>query len=755
MTHPMLRRRALLLGSAAAPFAFANPASAAPRNAAPHVAAANAVSRAHMPRVVLALYDSNVERELRIANIHRAVAMPLEWLGLVPRYHDIRTGLPDPTDPSILGAVTCFPEPCLADIAAFAGWVERLVGAGKRFVILGDIGAQPGTTERNLADASRSRILGAIGLRAEGAWQPVTLGDRILHQEPIARIGYEDDLIGAALPPFEVWEPAAADLRSWLIVHRASSGRRSHLIAVSPRGGFAAAGYLFGIHAATGKQRWRFDPFVFLEAAFSVSDTPRPDTTTLCGRRVYYSHIDGDAWQSVSQVRGQGGTRATNAEVIMRRVIEANPDLPVTVAPIAAEMDMARRGDARAIETARALFALPQVEVASHTYTHPFNWAFFRDYRPESERPFQEVWRRMQLDPGGWGSLNASPAARNAQGGPTAYVVPRAYGDRPFDLNQEMAGAAALMERLTPAGKRCGIIQWSGDCSPFPAALGASAAAGLANINGGDTRFDNDNPSLTCVAPTGLPLAGAPTQIYASNSNENTYTELWTNRFFGFRDLPITWDRTEAPRRLKPMNLYYHMYSGERLASLGALTANIAALRQRPFIGVTTSRFAASGAGFYLASIEQTGPSAWRVRDRGGLATLRFARGDARMVDSAASSGVLGERIVNGDLYVALDPADPAPLIALAPRTNAPPQRPLLIEAGWEVSALAMEGPAFRFVAQGLGEGQLDWRVPQRGRWRARAGAWEAVVEVGAAHILALRPPALAVAGLSITVQPA
>jgi len=143
------------------------------------------------------------------------------------------------------------------------------------------------------------------------------------------------------------------------------------------------------------------------------------------------------------------------------------------------------------------------------------------------------------------------------------------------------------------------------------------------------------------------------------------------------------------------------------------------------------------------------------VRDRGGLATLRFARGDARMLDSAASSGVLGERIVNGDLYVALDPADPAPIIALTPRRDLPQQRPMLIEAGWEVSALAMEGPGFRFAAHGLGEGHLDWRVPQRGRWRARAGAWDVFVEVGAAHILALRPPALAVSGLSVMVQPA
>ena len=745
MSTALLRRRALLLGSAAV-----GATRAARASAAPPLAAARG-----MPRHVLALYDSRVEPNLRISFMHRSVAMPLEWLGLVPRYHDIRTGLPDPTEPGLVGAVTCFPEPCLPDIDAFASWVERLVAAGKRMVILGDIGIERSTDATPLTEAARRRIFAAIGLRAQGAWQLVTLGDRIIQQEPVAGIGFEHGFEGASLPPFEIWESGAPDLRGWLVLERAAGARRSHVLAISGRGGFAAPGYLFGTHAATGKRRWRFDPFAFLEAAFGIANLPRPDTTTLCGRRVYYSHIDGDAWQSVSQVRAPGGARATNAEIILRRVIEPNPDLPVTVAPIGAEIDLAHRGDARAIETARVLFALPQVEVASHTYTHPFDWSFYENYQVESERPFQEAWRRMKLDPSGWGALNASPAARVQMNSSVAYVVPRAYGDRAFDLTQEMGGAAGLAQGLAPAGKRCALLQWSGDCSPFPAALRAAAAAGLANINGGDTRCDNDNPTVTAVAPMGLPQPGMPAQIYASNSNENTYTELWSNRFFGFRDLPVTWTRTEAPRRLKPMNLYYHMYSGERLASLGALLANIAALRQQPFIGVATSRFSASAAGFYAARIDQLGDASWRVRDRGGLSTLRFSRAAARMLDAAASTGVLGEQVVNGDLYVALDPADPVPVVALMPRREAPPPRPLLVEAGWEVSAWEAQGAAFRFTAQGLGEGQLAWRVPRRGGWRLTAPGWQGRVEVGPDHLLAMRLPALAGGGLRIAAEPA
>lgn len=739
-----LRRRALLLG----PVGLASTGALA---ANPH-APPDAGQR--RPRVVYALYDSATEANLRNSFIHRSAAMPLEWLGLVPRYHDVRRGLPDPTDPDVLGSVSCFPEPSLPDITAFANWTEQLVRSGRRMVILGDVGAQQGSVTEAARVAAITRIFAAIGLKSEGEWQSVTLGDRIIHQEAEARIGFEHGFEGAPLPPFELWEPATRDLRSWLVVERAVGRRRSHVVSVSPRGGFVASGYLFGIHAASGLRRWRLDPFVFLNTALGIGDQPRPDTTTLCGRRIYYSHIDGDAWQSVSQVRAPGGARATNGEIIHQRVIAPNPDLPVTVAPIAIEVDPTRRGDARTMDAARALFAQPQVEVATHTYTHPFSWSFYADYDAARERVFQPVWHRMRLDPGGWGSLNASPEARNALGGSPNYVVPRAYGDRPFNLSEEVVGSATTLERLSPPGKRCALLQWSGDCSPFPAALGATDAAGLANINGGDTRCDDDHPTVTAVAPMGLPQPGGLLQVYASNSNENTYTELWSNRFFGFRDLPVTWARTETPRRLKPMNLYYHMYSGERLASLNALLSNITALRQTPFIGVATSRFSQSVQGFYQAKIEQMGPSAWRIRERGGLATLRFAQAQTRMLDPHASRGVLGESQHQGELYIALDPAEPAPVVALMPRRQQPLSHPLLSEANWEVSALETQGAGFAFTATGWGAGMLRWRVPRGGSWRVVAPNWRAEVAATQA-VITLNIPPLAVGGVRLVVTPA
>ena len=732
MSHRIPRR-----GLAALPFASALPAAGAVPPSAP------------LRRTVLALYDSRVDPNLRIAQIHRLTAMPIEWLGLVPRYHDVRAGLPSFDEADILGAITCFPEPTLPDLAAFASWVERLVASGRRLVAVGDIGSEPGRLPSETRDMLRRRIFATLGLTLRGNWQAVTRGDRILHEAA----PFEAPAAEGAVNAHEVIE-AGPGVTAWTVVQR-RDGQRSVVASSSAHGGHIAPGFVTAMHVATGTQRWRIDPFAFFDAAFGVAGQPRPDTTTLCGRRIYYSHIDGDAWQSVSQVRGPGGQRVTNAEVILQRVIAPNPDLPVTVAPIGAEIDTAARGDARAINTARALFAMPQVEIATHTQTHPFDWRFFESYTRAKEDPFRETWRRMQLDPGGWGSLNATPELRERNGGSPTYTVPRAYGDRTFDLTDEVSGSRARMEALAPRGKRCPLLQWSGDCAPFPAAIAAVEEAGMVAINGGDTRCDNDHPSVSAVAPTGLQMPGAGLQIYASNSNENTYTELWSNRFFGFRDLPLTWERTGAPRRLKPMNLYYHMYSGERLASLQALQDNITALRRSPFIGVTTSRFVHAARGFYRARLLREGEAAWRVLDRDGLATLRFADAGARMLDAEACRGVLGESIANGDLYVALDPAEPAPLIVLRARSAAPPPRPLLRDASWEVSALQWQASGdFGFQARGWGPGAFAFSVRRDGAWRVSAGTWQGRVE-SRQNLLAFSLPPHGADGLAVTLTPA
>src|SRR4029453_5395461 len=97
--------------------------------------------------------------------------------------------------------------------------------------------------------------------------------------------------------------------------------------------------------------------------------------------------------------------------------------------------------------------------------------------------------------------------------------------------------------------------------------LSILARLGVPNINGGDTMLDREWPSYTRVAPLMRPV-GSHWQNYTSASNENVYTNLWKGPFYGFRNVLETFRRTEHPRRVTPVNVYYHYYSAERVAGL-------------------------------------------------------------------------------------------------------------------------------------------------------------------------------------------
>ncbi|MGI4808041.1 MAG: polysaccharide deacetylase family protein [Janthinobacterium lividum] len=747
MTLRPLSRREILLGSVAA--------IASGRGATAGQMRADAVT---VPRRVLALYDGSVSPNIRMATPHAFAAMPLEWLGLTLEYHDIREELPPIwSDPSYRGVLSWFSEPNLSDFATYVTWIGRVAASGRHVVQIGDATAKPGTPSAKQADQLRNKLYAALGLRPLGQWSDVTLGDSVSHRE-IASTEFECRF-DAGFPSHELFVPTRPDCASWLVIKRADQNQSlSHLVVVSPAGGFIAPGYATKADPQTGIEQWFVDPFAFFAAAFGTDDLPAADTTTLCGSRIYYSHIDGDGWRSVSQVRSPGRAAPTNAEVILTSVIAPNPDLPVTVAPIAAEMDPEFAGDLRAISAARGLFRLAHVEAATHTYTHPFRWAFFKNYDPAAEAPFQDAYRSAvsgrpvvvdASDP----SIPGAPGCcgRGARSGPTP---PRAFGGRPFDLEQEVGGAVKLIEAIGAASnKRIRLLQWPGDCLPFPAALRAVADAGLLNINGGDTRCDREFPSVSAVAALGFRRNGL-TQIYASNSSEELYTDLWTDRYFGFRDLPETWDRTEAPRRLKPFNLYYHMYSGERRASLDALLSNIAALRTRGnYIAVSASDYAAAANGFFSASFMPDGPAAWRIRDRGGLQTIRFTNANQRSLDPAACVGVLGERTVNGHLYIALDPAVAEPRVALAVRSSSVVNRPLLSHSSWTVSHLTFQDSRFSFKAQGHGPGEIVWRVIPGRQWTVRLASDASVVLSDADGMLRLNLPQVATSPTDVLVE--
>src|SRR5260370_1087965 len=119
----------------------------------------------------------------------------------------------------------------------------------------------------------------------------------------------------------------------------------------------------------------------FLQAALRLpTDMPVPDTTTENGRRLLMSHIDGDGFASRAEF-SDGGVPNTDAspqysgDVLYRLLRDSG--MPTTVSLIEGEVSddgpyKAFAAHLRALGT--RIFQLPNVEVATHTYTHPLQW---------------------------------------------------------------------------------------------------------------------------------------------------------------------------------------------------------------------------------------------------------------------------------------------------------------------------------------------------------------------------------------------
>jgi polysaccharide biosynthesis protein PelA len=479
---------------------------------------------------------------------------------------------------------------------------------------------------------------------------------------------------------------------------------------------------------------WMLNPFQFFRLALGDERFPIPDVTTISGRRLYFSQIDGDGWNNITEVESYHEQQTLSSEVILREAIAPYPDLPVSVGLIAGDAQPFFGGTAGAAKIARALFALPQVEVASHTHTHPYNWGFFEqysrakeeqmvaNYRPPTQ-PIRERVSELLLKAAGKPYTNSryDPYIAGTDD------LPRTYLRKPFDLELEVRGALKFSEGLAPPGKRAKLYQWSGDTTPFEGAVRATREAGARNINGGDSRLDREYPSVAYVPSIARPV-GRERQIYAVNSNENTYTNEWTGPYAGQMMLEHTLRNTDAPRRLKGFNLYYHMYSGEKQAALAAIKRFLDMARSTEVIPIAASDYAAVADDYFTTEIEQVELFAWAVKARGAMQTVRFDEAEQLTVDLARSTGVMGSNRHEGSLYVTLDPAIDRAVVslraraaALAETTPAPGTQdssgPLvsLVHSRWQLSNMQTAECRTTFAANGFGAGDLLMRTtPKR-----------------------------------------
>jgi hypothetical protein len=696
-----------------------------------------------VPRRVFVLWDSTTTARWRETFAHQMMEMPLNRLGYVVEPVDVAGRLPGPDALAGAHAVISWLEAdTVPDARAAFAFVDMATARGLRLVQIGDPAYLHGRAgAASVTTAEANRVYARAGFRLGEDFVRLTFDVEVLRKEP-ALVEFERPL-DRVLPPFPVWRPLDQRTRSLLVLRRhARPETESHVVMLGPGGGLASFGYSHFYEPELRRRQWRIDPFAFLAAALGAGGDPVPDVTTLAGRRIFFSHVDGDGWRNITEIVPWRRTRKLSSEVILDEVLLRYPDLPVTVGPVVADLHPDWCGTDETRDVARRMFALPNVEPGSHTWTHPLDWGFFDAPDPGAkERPFLRRYPGCRAEPSKFAALfervrrrlaAAAAAAAEADDGQAPagdfdgqygtignYNTPRSFAQGPFDVDLEIRAAADYLATLAPAGKTVPIVQWSGNTLPFEAVLRAARLAGLANINGGDTRYDREFNSVSYVAPIGRRV-GAERQIYTGASNENTYTDLWTDRFFGYRALVDTFERTGAPRRLVPINLYYHIYTGEKEPSLKALLDNIEYVRARDVTPIFTSHYAAIAAGFYSTTVERLGPSRWRIGSRGALQTLRFdPPDDSRMLDPARSTGVLGWRRDAGALYVALDPDDPAPVVALADAPAAP--LPSLHDSRWPVRGLRVEADGFAFEAAGFGRGAMRWRVVPGARYRISA----------------------------------
>ncbi|SDY83391.1 hypothetical protein [Citreimonas salinaria] len=651
-------------------------------------------------RDVLALYDSREEESVANSHIHRFAEFPLNHLGLRVSYRDVAAGMPDWSEVRADFIVSWFREP-VAEPEAFLSWMRE---AQRRGIPIATIG----TSGLPVSGGEVVDDLYAIHGLEERTFVPVTFDASV--------VVFDRDLVGfecepdAVLPAFPVLLPTRDDVTTHLAIRARLDGAEmdSSLVTISDAGAFAHAHYALCTLPEIDWIQWLIDPFAFFERAFGLEVRPVPDTTTLSGRRLYFSHIDGDGWNNRSEIPLPWNAQPLSAEIINEHILRAFPEFPVGVGLIGGDVDPDFGASEDAARLAREAFALQNVEVAAHGYTHPFFWWYFEDYDREAELDLiNEQIAELQDAPidvlAGWLRAEQDLLSLPVLLGYDIFL-PRAYLERPFSLDEEIDEAIAIANSLAPEGKTAQAFYWTGDTRPFPAAMEATVSAGVRNINGGDSRFDSVYPSMAYLSPLGRQV-GAHWQVYTGNANDNTYTDGWMRNYHAMRLVEETVERTGAPRRLKPFNLYYHTFTGERHASLEALVHLHKLAASDEFIHVFPSRYIDTVIGFFSAEITRTDEREWTIRDRGDLQTLRIDRPGALRVDFMASSGVIGQRMVGDALYVSLDPTVESPRLKLSAARRPFPH---LVEASWEVTRFTADGCNVALTAEGFGEGQLQ-----------------------------------------------
>lgn len=643
------------------------------------------LGKGEIKRRILVPYKKHESKTLEELHFFNRAAVILEYLGCIPVYWAVEDGLPDDDFmKGFHGIVTWHITPYMTNANEYGKWLLRQVKNGKKLAMLEEYGATYDYVTQEKA-ASQKPLFEALGIRF------AIQGENREEYEPEVRVldqslfGFERDLNPKKLSYEYTFTSLSRKNRVFLSFDDLEFGVVD-LGVFTPNGGFCFgnAAYYFPPHdkermevihqALAGKIQpeiaeevtlgsWLIDPYTFFTKALDLEEMPAPDITTLNGSRIFYAHIDGDGLESISLI-----DKAHFAGFyIYKEILEKYNDIPTTASVISRLVE--RNGNQYynpSIELARHIYALPNVDVAVHASTHPFDW------------------------------VGGDPYIIN----PNDY--PYKVGYRPQNLLDEIWGAKLFVDHnLAPAGKKCETMLWSGATNPDEEALRICWRTGMHNLNGGDPRFDDEYPSIAGVCPYSSP-AGPYRQYFTSAQNDYIYTLYLTGDWAGQKKLLGHFEKTDKPYRFYPMNLYYHFYSGIKNESLDALRMIYDYIRSIDAASIFASQYCEIVEDYYNTRIGYDNKKYW-VENNGFLRTIRFK--DKVHVDMAESEGVVGYMQDRGQTYVHLD-GSVRRKIKLA---NRPPATPFFIQATQYIDASTYAGGQLNFIYRGFGKTLLKF----------------------------------------------
>lgn len=481
----------------------------------------------------------------------------------------------------------------------FSDWLGALKQSQVPILLLG-----------NVSYLRNSQLAKAFGLQIG----PVTTVRSVEVDMQTAQIGFErqPDLERFGFFPLTSNQP----IQTWLS-YKADSTKKQVAVGMTSWGGFAlSSGLVSASQTEQGYDYWVVNPYSLFERGLQLKSMPLPDTTTENGRRLLTVHNDGNGFADRAEMQGT----PFSSKVVLDAIVKKYP-LPMSMSVIEGEISSfgVHAKDSRALEKiARDMFAQPNVEIASHSYSHPFNWGVTAGDRSEVNR-----YQAYNL------------------------LIPN-Y--RP-SIQREIEGSIDYINNyLAPKNKKVMMFNWSGDFNPSKEALRLVEALNVASVNGGETKATFSHNTLTKVGPVGMNKDGV-FQVFSPNQNESAYTNYWTGPFYGFERVLETYQLTDSPRRIKPVGVYFNTYLASKPEGLASLKKVLNWTMSQSLHPVFMSDYVRKARDFNQVVVAKRIDNRWEVRGLDNLKELRLPQ-DMGYPDLSNSSNISGFNDEQGMRYL-------------------------------------------------------------------------------------------------------